>query len=205
MKVYTRRGDAGTTGLFYGGRVEKDTPLIEALGAIDEAQAALGVVRADTTPGSELDALLIRLERELYVLMAEVATAPAERDRLSAGKTLVTAQMVTDLEGVIDALSERFPAVSDFVIPGHDRLSAGLDVARTAVRRAERRSVGVTAEESSVLPYLNRLSDLLWTMARWQEHGDSLLSREAGGPAGGDPGAGGAGSPGATSERSRSS
>lgn len=178
MKVYTRRGDAGTTGLFYGGRVEKDAPLIEALGAIDEAQAALGVVRAEAAAGSELDRLLVRLERELYVLMAEVATAPGQRDRLTAGKTLVTPPMVTDLEALIDSLSERFPTVSDFVIPGHDRLSAGLDVARTAVRRAERRTVGQTAEGSSVLPYLNRLSDLLWTMARWQEAGDSLLSRD---------------------------
>lgn len=181
MKVYTRRGDAGSTGLLYGGRVDKNTPLIEALGAIDEAQAALGMVRADTTRGSELDTLLIRLERELYVLMGEVATEPAKRGRLSPGQTLVTGEMVIDLEALIDALSERFPPVSDFVIPGHDRLSAGLDVARTAVRRAERRTLGQIVEDSHVLPYLNRLSDLLWTMARWQEHGESLLSREAGG------------------------
>ena len=181
MKVYTRKGDDGTTGLLYGGRVAKDSPVIEANGAVDEAQAALGVVRAEVERGSELDDLLVRLERELYVLMADVATAEANRAKLTAGVTLVTADMVRALEPLIDELTGRFPPLKDFVVPGHDRVSAALDVARTVIRRAERLVVGAAAADSRAAAYLNRLSDLVWTMARWQEHGDSLLSRQAGG------------------------
>lgn len=181
MKIYTRTGDDGTTGLLYGGRVAKDSDVITANGAVDEAQAALGVVRAEVEAGSELDTLLVDLERDLYVLMAEVATAPANRHKLTAGRTLVSQSMVDALEAHIDELSGRFPPIRDFVVPGHDRVSAGLDVARTAVRRAERAALAVfePGGDSLVGHYLNRLSDLLWTMARWQEHGDSLLSRKA--------------------------
>lgn len=177
MKVYTRKGDDGTTGLLYGGRVRKDSPVIDANGAVDEAQAALGAVRAEVERGSELDDLLVRLERELYVLMADVATAEANRSKLSPGVSLVTAEMVNALEPVIDELTGRFPAIKDFVLPGHDRVSAGLDVARTAVRRAERVVIGAAVPTSVAPAYLNRLSDLVWTMARWQEEGESLLSR----------------------------
>ena len=88
--------------------------------------------------------------------------------------------MVAALEDRIDDLTGRFPPLTDFVIPGHDPVSAALDVARTVVRRAERDALGAAADGSLVVPYLNRLSDLVWTMARWQEHGESLLSRRAG-------------------------
>jgi cob(I)alamin adenosyltransferase len=178
MKIYTRTGDDGTTGLLYGGRAGKDSAVIAANGAVDEAQAALGTVRALVDRGSELDGLLTGLERDLYVLMAELATAPANRRKLAPGRTLVTQGMVEDLERKIDSVSERFPPLTDFVIPGHDPVAAALDVARTAVRRAERAAIGVPAEGSSVVPYLNRLSDLVWAMARWQEQGESLLSRQ---------------------------
>lgn len=180
MKIYTRTGDDGTTGLLFGGRVAKDSQVIEANGAIDEAQAALGVVRAEVEAGSELDGLLVGLERDLYVLMAEVATMAENRRKLKPGISLVTEAMVEALEQGIDDLSGRFPPIKEFVIPGHDRVSAGLDVARTTVRRAERAALAVfpaEATDSHAGRYLNRLSDLLWTMARWQEHGDSLLSR----------------------------
>jgi cob(I)alamin adenosyltransferase len=179
MKIYTRKGDDGTTGLLYGGRVPKNSEVIEANGAVDEAQAALGVVRAQVERGSELDTLLVGLERDLYVLMAELATAPTNRPKLTPAVSLVTDTMVGQLEQRIDDLSDRFPPIKDFVIPGHDPVSAALDVARTAVRRAERCSLGAAPEGSLVVQYLNRLSDLLWTMARWQEHGESLLSRRA--------------------------
>jgi cob(I)alamin adenosyltransferase len=179
MKIYTRKGDTGTTGLLYGGRVAKDSAAIVANGAIDEAQAALGVVRAEVDRGSELDGLLVQLERDLYVMMAEVATAVSNRHKLTPGTTLVTGEMVVRLEALIDELTARFPPLTDFVIPGHDRVSALLDVARTAVRRAERELTGAAPADSHALAYLNRLSDLVWTMARWQEEGDSLLSRRA--------------------------
>lgn len=179
MKIYTRTGDDGTTGLLFGGRVAKDSEVIAANGAVDEAQASMGTVRAEVERGSELDTILVGLERDLYVLMAEVATAQANRHKLKPGVTLVTPEMVEALEGLIDELSGRFPPITDFVVPGHDRVSAGLDVARTVTRRAERAALAVfpPASESWVGRYLNRLSDLLWTMARWQEHGESLISR----------------------------
>jgi cob(I)alamin adenosyltransferase len=179
MKIYTRTGDDGTTGLLYGGRVAKSDPVIGAAGAVDEAQAALGVVRAEVERDSELDTLLVRLERSLYVLMAELATAPDNRAKLTGGVTLVTEAMVEDLEGDIDQLAARFPPIRDFVIPGHDRVSAGLDVARTVVRRAERAVIAAAPDGSLAPAYMNRLSDLLWTAARWQEHGEGLLSRRA--------------------------
>ncbi len=182
MKIYTRTGDDGTTGLLYGGRVAKDSAIIEANGAVDEAQAAVGLARAETAAagGSELDGLLIGVERDLYVLMAEVGTAPVNRAKLTPGRTLVTGDMVTGLETIVDDLTGRFPPITEFVLPGGSRVSAALDLARTLVRRAERRALVVDlAPDSSVGPYLNRLSDLLWTMARWQdhEHGESLRSR----------------------------
>jgi cob(I)alamin adenosyltransferase len=177
MKIYTRKGDDGTTGLLFGGRVRKDDPAPEAYGAVDEAQAALGVARAETGEGSELDRLLVRLERDLWVAMAELATAPENRGKLDPGVSSVTVQMVEGLEPVIDDLTSRFEAPTEFVVPGQNRLSALLDVARTSVRNAERRALVATADGSYVVPYLNRLSDLLWTMARWQE-GQFMPARE---------------------------
>jgi len=171
VRIYTRRGDDGTTGLLFGGRVAKHAAPIEVNGAVDEAQAALGLARAEAPRGSELDSLLVGLERDLYVLMAEVATAPANRAKLTPGVSLVTADMVSALERRIDDLSTRFAMPREFVIPGDTRVSAALDLARTLVRRAERlASAAPPAGDSQVGPYLNRLSDLLWTMARWQEH-----------------------------------
>ncbi len=169
MKVYTRTGDDGTTGLLFGGRAPKHGPVHQASGDVDEAQAALGVARAEAERGSELDELLVRLERELYVLGAEVATAPENRGKLTPGVTLVTAEMVAGLEALIDDLSERFDPPTEFVVPGQDRTSALLDLARTVVRRAERSVIPVAAGGSHAAVYLNRLSDLVWTMARWQE------------------------------------
>jgi len=181
MKIYTRTGDDGTTGLLYGGRVRKDDPLPTAYGDVDEAQAAIGLARAGTGEGSELDELLISLERDLWVLMAELATAPDNRDKLTAGTSLVDGGMVVRLEEVIDDVSGRFEAPTEFVVPGQNLLSAQLDVARTVVRRAERVALAAAAEASLVGPYLNRLSDLLWTLARWQE-GASLATRSVPAP-----------------------
>ncbi|MGH8981311.1 MAG: cob(I)yrinic acid a,c-diamide adenosyltransferase [Acidimicrobiales bacterium] len=189
MRIYTRKGDDGTTGLLFGGRVSKDAPRIEVNGAVDEAQAALGLARAESLPGSELDQLLVELERQLYVLMAEVATGPANRHKLVGGQSLVTSAMVEAIEGWIDRLGERFEMPTEFVVPGANRGAAALDVARTVVRRAERALASSPpleedgAAASLVGPYLNRLSDLLWTMARWQEGEVHLTARETGGGA----------------------
>jgi cob(I)alamin adenosyltransferase len=178
-RIYTRRGDDGTTGLLYGGRVAKDSPLIEANGAVDEAQAVIGLARAEVERGSETDEILVGLERDLWVLMAEVATAPENRRKLEPGRTSVTADMVRVLEERIDDLTRRTSVPEQFVVPGQNRLAATLDVARTVVRRAERLVVAASPSSDSLVgPYLNRLSDLLWTMARWQE-GDHLTARGA--------------------------
>jgi cob(I)alamin adenosyltransferase len=182
MKIYTRKGDDGTTGLLFGGRTAKTSAAVAAIGSVDEAQAALGLVRAEVEEGSELGDLLVKLERDLYVLMAELATAESNRPKLVPGTTLVTASMVDAVEARIDELTGRFAPLRDFVIPGHDRVSAGLDMARTVIRRAERDVVAARGgdqwADSRVGAYLNRLSDLVWTMARWQEAGASLLSRQ---------------------------
>jgi cob(I)alamin adenosyltransferase len=178
-RIYTKTGDDGTTGLYFGGRVRKDSGQIEINGAVDEAQAAIGLARAECQPGSELDERLTALERELYVLMAEVATSPENRHKLKPGASLVTGAMVDEIERAIDELRERPDIPSDFTVPGENRCSAALDFARTVVRRAERLAVGDPVEGSFVIIYLNRLSDLLWAMARWQEGPDHKLSRRS--------------------------
>jgi cob(I)alamin adenosyltransferase len=176
-RVYTKKGDDGTTGLLFGGRVRKDSAQIEINGAVDEAQAALGLARAEAPPGSEVKERLTGLARDLYVLMGEVATAPENRHKLTAGSTLVTEDMVHALESQIDDLLDRFDMPSDFTIPGENRLSAALDLGRTVVRRAERLAVTQPVPGSFVVAYLNRLSDLLWAMARWQEGESHRLSK----------------------------
>lgn len=172
-KIYTRAGDDGTTGLFYGGRVGKDSPLPRAYGAVDEAQAILGLARAESGKGSELDDLLVHIMRDLWVLMAELATLPENRHKLLDGKSRMTAEMVAKLEHMIDDLDEKFTPPTEFVVPGENKIAALLDVGRTVVRRAERHSLAAAPSPSQACPYLNRLSDLLWTIARWQE-GKSL-------------------------------
>lgn len=177
VKVYTRKGDDGTTGLYGGGRVPKDSAAPAAYGTVDEAQAALGVARAETDRSGDLHEILVGVERDLWVLMAELATDPGNRHKLVAGASQVTAEMVTALETTIDDVSERFDPPTEFVVPGESRISALLDVARTVVRRAERDAVAAAVEGSQVVPYLNRLSDLCWTLARWEE-GTALIAKE---------------------------
>jgi cob(I)alamin adenosyltransferase len=195
VRIYTKTGDDGTTGLLYGGRVPKDSLVMQVNGAVDEAQAVLGMARAESEDGSELEVLLVRLERELYVLMAEVATDPSHRAKLVAGTTLVTPAMVASLEEGIDGLIDRIEMPSEFVVPGANRVSAALDLARTVVRRAERLAVGWDVDGSEVPTYLNRLSDLLWAMARWAEGEEHLPARTVPrrrGPAAAGQGDGGA-------------
>jgi cob(I)alamin adenosyltransferase len=168
--IYTRKGDDGTTGLLFGGRVRKDDPLPQAYGEVDEAQAALGLARAEAERGSELDELLVRLQRDLWKVMGELATTPENRHKLGE-EGVVSEAMVAGLEPIIDDLTSRYEPPKEFVLPGQNRTAAALDLACRVIRRAERRALPVAAEGSHVLPYLNRLSDLVWTMARWQEGG----------------------------------
>jgi len=177
MKIYTRTGDDGTTGLFYGGRVPKTDPRPVAYGDVDELQALLGVVRAASAHGDDLAEIVLGVQRDLWVLMAELATGDENQHKLVDGQTRVTSAMVTSLEGLIDTVSERFDPPTEFVVPGGTAIGSQLDVARTVARRAERVALGVPIDGSHVVPYLNRVSDLLWTLARWQD-GESLRVRD---------------------------
>ncbi len=174
MKVYTRGGDDGTTALLYGGRVPKDGPQPTAYGDVDEAQAAIGLARA--AGDAELDGILLGLERGLWVVMAELACNHDKLDQLEATGGRVRTEMVERLEALIDEASEHFEPPTEFVSPGGNEVAARLDVARTVCRRAERSALAAVVDGSQVVPYLNRLSDLLWTLARWQE-GESTITR----------------------------
>lgn len=171
MKIYTRRGDDGSTGLFHGGRVAKDATGPEAYGAVDEAVSALGVARTLAT-GDVHDALLAA-QRDLFVVAAELATAPDNRGMLVAGVSLATPDMVARLEAAIDRIEAERGLPTEFIVPGSSPLAAALDVARTVTRRAERRAVTHLRESaidgSQVVPYLNRLADYLYSLARSAE------------------------------------
>jgi cob(I)alamin adenosyltransferase len=173
-RIYTRTGDDGTTGLLYGGRVRKDDLVTEAYGTTDEAVAALGVARA--LMGGAAGEEILGLQRDLFVVGADLATNPEERGRLEPGVSLVTAAMTERLEGWIDAEVAARPLPQMFIVPGANPVSAALDVARGVVRRAERRVVALEGAEGAVNPevrrYLNRLSDLLFVLAR-REAGES--------------------------------
>ena len=177
VTIYTRKGDDGTTGLLYGGRVRKDSDPIEINGAVDEAQAALGLARAHGRADAELDEMLTRIERELYVLMAEIATLPENRDKLTPEVSMVSQGMVDRIEERIDELATRVAMPKEFVVPGQNLTSAALDVARTAIRRAERLNVSYPIEGSFAGAYLNRLSDYVWMMARWQEGDEHVMAK----------------------------
>ena len=168
-RIYTKTGDDGTTGLLYGGRVSKADLVPEACGTIDEAVAVLGLARAHARDDGLGDELL-ELQRELFVVGADLATNPDERTKLEPGVSLVSADMVARLETRIDELVASHPLPNAFVVPGANPVSACLDVARSVIRRAERRVVelresgGVVNEDA--FRYLNRLSDALFVLAR---------------------------------------
>lgn len=164
VRIYTRKGDDGSTGLLYGGRVSKADAQPEAYGAIDEAVAALGIARS--IADEESAESILRIQRELFVVAAELATAPEKRSKLEAGVSRVTTGMVEVLESGIDQLDAETGTPEEFIVPGGSPLAAALDAARAIVRRAERRSLAAAAAGSAVVPYLNRLADYLYMLAR---------------------------------------
>ena len=192
--VATRRGDDGTTGLLYGGeRIAKDDLRTEAYGTIDEAVAALGLARARLGLKEEYGVLptslrplveiVLRLQRELFVAAAEIATTPEAWDRLEDGRTRVSRAMVDGLEDMLRELETHTTMPKEFVVPGETPTSAALELARTIVRRAERRAVTLGRERlipgPHLLPYLNRLADLLWVLARAAEQAESRTATTA--------------------------
>lgn len=184
--VATGRGDDGTTGLLYGGRIAKDDARAEAYGTVDEAVACLGLARAELAvlrasghlplALAGLDETLLALQRDLFVAGAELATNPDAWDRLRDGETRVDEPMLSALE---DRLREAEAAVHmprEFIVPGATRLSAALEISRTVVRRAERRVIALDHDRlvpgAWLMPYLNRLADLLWVLARLAEQSE---------------------------------
>jgi cob(I)alamin adenosyltransferase len=178
-RIYTKTGDDGTTGLLYGGRVPKDDAATEAYGTTDEAVAALGLARAAADPSVAEE--ILALQRELFVVGADLATNPEERGKLQPGVSLVSAEMTQRLERRIDELVSERPLPNVFIVPGANRASAALDLARSIVRRAERHVVAMERAGRDVNPevqrYLNRLSDLLFVLARRQAGEDEPASR----------------------------
>ncbi|HUG87536.1 MAG TPA: cob(I)yrinic acid a,c-diamide adenosyltransferase [Actinomycetota bacterium] len=180
MRIYTKTGDDGTTGLLYGGRISKSDLAAEAYGTVDEATAHLGLARANI-PDPAARRLILEVQRDLFVVGADLATNPDGRRKLKPGVSLATAEMVERLEGTIDALVEVSPLPEHFVVPGANPGSAALDAARATVRRAERRAVALRESGREVNPealrYLNRLSDLLFVLARSHAGGPEEPSR----------------------------
>jgi len=180
VRIYTKKGDDGTTGLWYGGRVSKSHGRPEAYGSIDEAGSALGVARSLCGPDdADLKNDILRIQNELFVAGAELASDPGASDRLEDGVSRITEAMVDDLDGLIDSYMGRVELAPKFTIPGGTELSAHLDVARSAVRRAERRVVELAERgelaSTAVLRYLNRCSDLVFAMARFADEPDPEL------------------------------
>lgn len=178
MKIYTRKGDDGTTGLWYGGRRHKSDSRIDAYGLLDEANSALGLARAGCED-EEVARDLIELQTALFVAGAELAAAPEASDRLEDEVSRVTAGMTSGLEEAIDRYMDRVDLPPKFVIPGGTELSARLDLARAILRRAERRVAELAADgelaSNDVLAYLNRAADLLFAMARFTDVEDPVL------------------------------
>ena len=174
MKIYTRTGDTGETALFGGGRVSKDHPRVAAYGDIDELNAVLGVARA-TEPRDLADHLLHSIQRDLFSLGGQLATPDPERVAEALDKATLPPEQVTAFESAIDEADTELPALRAFVLPGGTAKAAALHHARTVCRRAER-SVIALGREAEVPPlflqYLNRLSDLLFALARLANHRD---------------------------------
>lgn len=175
--IATRTGDNGTTGLLYGQRVPKDHPQIEAVGALDELNAALGLAKA-TSPATDanLKASLSSIQKELVALMGEISCAENDMARYAASQfTKIDEAALARLDVAVAAVEARQPGFSGWATPGATLHAAAFDLARTAARRAERQLVGLPAQGKTVRPlllhYLNRVSDLLWLLARQAEGG----------------------------------
>jgi cob(I)alamin adenosyltransferase len=170
VKIYTRTGDQGDTSLI-GSRVRKDDPRVVAYGEVDELNAALGLAKAEAADAALAD-LLRGIQKDLFAIGARLAD-PASRALEARGKEPVTAGRIDELERAIDQSEADLPPLRSFILPGGNRLGASLHVARTVCRRAERCVVSLSAQTSIdplVLVYLNRLSDLLFVLARLANH-----------------------------------
>ena len=169
-RIYTRTGDAGTTRLATGAMVSKADIRVEAYGAVDETNACLGLARVHTAGDAQLDAMLARIQNELFDLGADLST-PAAPDEVAGSKLRILDGQVGRLETEIDELNTKLPDLISFVVPGGTPAAAALHLARTVCRRAEREAVRLIEAGEPVggpaLRYINRLSDFLFVAARW--------------------------------------
>jgi cob(I)alamin adenosyltransferase len=169
MSVVTKTGDKGATGLMYNRRVEKNHPRVEAYGCVDELNAALGMARA-ATRHDFIAGRVLAVQKQLVILMGELATLPEDLERYRKdGYSQVTAEMTGQLEEGVKAIEAQKVSFSGWATPGATADAAALDLARTICRRAERRICDLETVNPEILVFLNRLSDLLWLMARWAE------------------------------------
>ena len=170
VSIVTKTGDKGETSLMYGRRLSKADPSVYAYGCVDELTAALGLARSMATNKFIFDEIFA-VQKDLIVVMGELATAPVDRERyVKDGFQLTTAVMVDRIESIIfDLEKDKTLYPKDWVIPGKNMVSAALDVARTTCRRAERRVAAAKDASPEILRYLNRLSDLCWILARYAE------------------------------------
>ncbi|MFO8172816.1 MAG: cob(I)yrinic acid a,c-diamide adenosyltransferase [Longimicrobiales bacterium] len=172
MKIYTRSGDKGETGLFGGGRVPKSHVRVDAYGVVDELNATLGVAAATVADG-EIGVRLQRVQQDLFNLGASLATPGAEDASAKPATPPLPVKRIQEMEAWIDAATEETPPLRAFILPGGSRGSAALHLSRTVCRRAERAVVRLSSEEPldpDVIRYLNRLSDLLFSLARLENH-----------------------------------
>jgi cob(I)alamin adenosyltransferase len=173
MSIATKTGDNGTTALMYGRRVPKNHPRVEAYGAVDELNAALGLARS-TAAQDFVSGNLLAIQKELVTLMGELAVANEDLERyVKGGFSLVTPAMTAKLDGLVKEIEAQNISFKGWATPGATQNSAALDVARTVCRRAERRVCDLQAagelKNDEIIIFLNRLSDLLWLFARWVE------------------------------------
>jgi len=165
LSIVTKTGDDGTTGLMYGRRVPKNDPRIAACGAVDELNAALGLARAELQP--PMSDTLLSIQKELVGLMGELATLEEDMPRyVKDSFAVISAEMVARLDSLAKTLEANLPPFKDWVMPGANRSAAALDFARTICRRAEREVCALGVKNAQNIVYLNRLSDVLWLMAR---------------------------------------
>ena len=182
-KIYTKGGDEGDTGLLYGGRVSKSDPRCEAYGAVDEAGSALGLARA-LVKTDKLKSMIWGIQTDLFTVGAELATDINYHETLKKHFSVITPDMIEKIEQMIDELTEEITLPRAFIIPGASQASAAMDLARSVLRRAERRTVDLNnlglLANLEVLRYLNRLADLVFTMARYEDRNlpFELLSHE---------------------------
>lgn len=172
MKIYTKQGDEGETSLLYGGRTSKTDPRVTAYGTLDEAISAMGMARAACSD-EWVKSRLFEAQRDLFTVMSELAAAPSEHEKFKKHFKSITSERTASLEALVDEIDARIKLPRSFVIPGASKGSAAIDFARAVVRRAERDIIALGRVSSlmnpEILKYVNRCSDALFMLARYED------------------------------------